>query len=85
MPTLPVEVWFHIAEFIPPYDLPRLVGVNRLFFEVIMDQLYNQLSFISSDSRVFTEKVKALRRVLISNNHRYRSLIVCSIISAARA
>lgn len=63
MVALPIELWFYIAEFIPPPDLPKLIGINRVFFTLIMNELYNHLSFISLDPRVFCDKLTELQCV----------------------
>jgi len=68
MVILPIELWFYIAEFIPARDLPKLIGVNKAFFNLIMNELYSQLSFISSDPRVFSDKLTALQCVAFSFN-----------------
>ncbi|CAA7269403.1 unnamed protein product [Cyclocybe aegerita] len=59
--TLPNELWLYIADLVPPRERPKLVGVNRLFFNMIMNELYGQLSFISADSRIFTDKLRSLQ------------------------
>jgi len=61
MTTLPAELWLYIAEFVPPRERRRLVGVNRLFFNIIMNELYSQLSFITADPRVFSDKLRSLQ------------------------
>ena len=58
---LPFEIWAHIAGFLSSRHLVRLVGLNRPLFELVMDELYNELSFISSDPQVFAEKLKSLQ------------------------
>jgi len=63
MVALPIELWFYIAEFIPPSDLPKFIGISRVFFTLIMNELYSQLSFISSDPRVFSDKLTELQCV----------------------
>ncbi|KAF8183616.1 hypothetical protein BJ912DRAFT_975915 [Pholiota molesta] len=60
MKPLPSELWILIAEQLPPGDLLKLIGVSRLFFNLIMNELYGQLSFITGDPHVFLEKVKTL-------------------------
>jgi hypothetical protein len=61
MKPLPSELWILIAEQLPPGDLLKLIGVSRLFFNLIMNELYGQLSFITGDPHVFLEKVKTLQ------------------------
>lgn len=58
---LPLELWFHIAELLHPQDLYKLIGVNRVFFNMIMNEVYGQLSFITSDPHVFSDKLRALQ------------------------
>ena len=55
MVELPVEIWLHIVGFSPVDDRRKLVGVNRVFFELIMDELYGQLNFINSNPWEFRE------------------------------
>ncbi|EDQ99692.1 uncharacterized protein LACBIDRAFT_295922 [Laccaria bicolor S238N-H82] len=62
---LPVEIWLHIVGFIPADDRRKLVGVNRVFFELIMDELYGQLNFVNSNPWELIETLMSLQvRVL---------------------
>ncbi|KIK04476.1 hypothetical protein K443DRAFT_675931 [Laccaria amethystina LaAM-08-1] len=40
---LPTELWLRITHFVSDNDLFRLIGVNRLFFDLVTDRRYRQL------------------------------------------
>jgi len=63
MVELPVEIWLHIVGFIPADDRRKLVGVNRVFFELIMDELYGQLNFVNSNPWELIETLMSLQYV----------------------
>ncbi|KAJ3516430.1 hypothetical protein NLJ89_g1133 [Agrocybe chaxingu] len=74
--TLPNELWLSIADLVPPRERPKLVGVNRLFFNMIMNELYGQLSFISADPRIFADKLRSLQGPTGTMGDRVRVLTV---------
>lgn len=43
MATIPPEIWFYIAKFIPNEDLRDLLGVNSIFFDIAMDIRYREV------------------------------------------
>ncbi|KAK7045643.1 hypothetical protein VNI00_007476 [Paramarasmius palmivorus] len=43
--NLPHDVWVHIASFVQPLQLEELYSLNSVFFNVAMDQRYQQISF----------------------------------------
>ncbi|KAJ7170789.1 hypothetical protein C8R43DRAFT_981070 [Mycena crocata] len=43
MPEIPTEIWLYIASFIPNDDLPALMGVNILFYNLALDIRYRQV------------------------------------------
>jgi hypothetical protein len=54
MPTaLPHDVWLHIAQFISPREIPGLISLNSLFFNLAMDSRYRQVSFAYLDNKMF--------------------------------
>ena len=63
MVELPVEIWLHIVGFIQADDRRKLVGVNRVFFELIMDELYGQLNFVNSNPWELIETLMSLQYV----------------------
>jgi len=54
-PDLPVELWLHILSNVPRSHLHNLLGVNRLLFELAMNDLYEEVRLISEDKE--TKKV----------------------------
>lgn len=46
---LPLEVWLQIIPLISPSDIHKLVGVSRVLFEYVMDDIYRKVMFIPSD------------------------------------
>ncbi|KDR72806.1 hypothetical protein GALMADRAFT_212831 [Galerina marginata CBS 339.88] len=85
LPPLPLELWFHIAELVPPPDLPKLIGVHRVFFEMIMSELYSQLSFISADPRVVCEKLRSLQNPGLAERVRVLTIWPSAVRDAIRA
>jgi hypothetical protein len=63
-PELPVELWLLIAEYLEPKEKRKLIGVNRLFYELAMDELYGHLSLVSDDPWLFIDTMETLRCVL---------------------
>jgi hypothetical protein len=60
-PDLPVELWLLITEYLEPKEKRKLIGVNRLFFELAMDELYGHLSLVSDDPWLFIDTMETLR------------------------
>jgi hypothetical protein len=65
VPTLPREVWIIIAGFIDPTELEKLNGVNRVFYEIVMDNRYREVGLVDSDPRRLFRKIDALKYVLV--------------------
>ncbi|KAJ7577431.1 hypothetical protein C8J56DRAFT_1031456 [Mycena floridula] len=40
---LPVELWLHILSFLPPHFVKRLIGVNRVLFNLAQDDIYQEM------------------------------------------
>ncbi|KAG5637392.1 hypothetical protein H0H81_004700 [Sphagnurus paluster] len=58
MVNLPHEIWSHIAHFVPPSNLERLISVNSTFYDIAMDCRYRQLSFAYLDDRMLRNIVR---------------------------
>jgi len=43
MSDLPVELWRHIAQFLPPEVVKGLYGVNQAFYHLAMDEKYREV------------------------------------------
>ncbi|KAF8152256.1 hypothetical protein B0H34DRAFT_774685 [Crassisporium funariophilum] len=84
MVTLPVELWFQVVEYLSPRDLLKLVAVNRVFFNMIMDELYGQLSFISADPHVFSDKLNDLQNPDLASRVRVLTIWPSAIREAMR-
>jgi hypothetical protein len=52
MPTLPHDVWLHVAQFIPALNIPDLISINSTFFDLAMDSRYRQMSFAYLDHKM---------------------------------
>lgn len=61
---LPPELWMHIAQLIPPDELREFATVNRVFYELAMDALFREVSFIYPSPETFLRIVNRLRQVL---------------------
>jgi len=48
-PDLPVELWLEILGYLPRSALHKMIGVNRLLFELALDDLYEEIRLISDD------------------------------------
>jgi hypothetical protein len=40
MPKVPLDIWFHVAQFLPDDVLRDLFSVNFAFFKISMDRHY---------------------------------------------
>ncbi|TFK35805.1 hypothetical protein BDQ12DRAFT_687583 [Crucibulum laeve] len=58
---LPTEIWLYIAEFIPKNDFRKLAGLNRIFYELVINGLYNELNLMNSNPRLFVFLLENLR------------------------
>jgi hypothetical protein len=65
VPPLPSELWMIIAELIGPVELHKLLGVNRVFFELAMDNRYREVNLIGSDPISLFRKVDSLQYVFV--------------------
>ncbi|KIM44158.1 hypothetical protein M413DRAFT_68076 [Hebeloma cylindrosporum] len=49
---LPLELWIEILSYLPRTALHRMIGVNRLLFELALNDLYEEVRFISNDKEM---------------------------------
>ncbi|KAJ2933772.1 hypothetical protein H1R20_g3327, partial [Candolleomyces eurysporus] len=75
-PDLSPELWLHIAEMLEPEERHKLIGLNRLFFELVMNERYRNLSLVSPDGYNLLETMERLLIPGIAN--RVRSLTIWS-------
>jgi len=60
---LPLELWLHIISFLPNGYTQRMIGINRMLFELGLDEKYREVRFIS-DSPYVVNTFKQLRYVI---------------------
>ena len=60
MPSLPREIWRHIAHFMSNDDLQPFLSLNSVFFDIVMDSRYRQMTFAYIDKRM----VRNLNRLM---------------------
>ncbi|KAJ2932618.1 hypothetical protein H1R20_g4478, partial [Candolleomyces eurysporus] len=75
-PDLSAKLWLHIAEMLEPEERHKLIGLNRLFFELVMNERYRNLSLVSPDGYNLLETMERLLIPGIAN--RVRSLTIWS-------
>lgn len=49
---LPVEVWLQILSFVPTAHYPKLVGINRTLFTLVMDVIYQEVRFMDDSEQM---------------------------------
>lgn len=76
MPTLPAELWMAIAEFIGTVELENLIGVNRIFFEIVMDNRYREMELIDADPISLFRKIDRLQYVFFSGGPKDHRLLM---------
>lgn len=62
---LPPELWFEILSYLPRHFIFKVMGLNRMLFQMAMEYKYEEIRFTTDDKdamRVF----KQLRYVIIS-------------------
>ncbi|TFK70984.1 hypothetical protein BDN72DRAFT_895964 [Pluteus cervinus] len=52
MPDLPIELWLDILSYLPPGSTRKLLGVNRTFFELAMNEIYQRISFTEDNDEI---------------------------------
>jgi hypothetical protein len=60
---LPLELWLHVISFLPNGYIRKMIGINRILFEMALDEIYREVRFIS-DSRNMISTFKKLRYVI---------------------
>ncbi|KAH6918570.1 hypothetical protein BKA70DRAFT_1457399 [Coprinopsis sp. MPI-PUGE-AT-0042] len=48
-PDLPAELWLEILSYLPSSSFVKLIGVNRIFFELAFDYKYKEVRLLSRD------------------------------------
>lgn len=48
-PDLPIELWLEILRYHPRSTLRKMMGVNRVLFELALDDLYSEVQLITDD------------------------------------
>ena len=51
MEQFPVEIWLSAIEYLDDKELQALIGVNRLFFDLGMDQRYREVEIVTGDKK----------------------------------
>ena len=60
MASIPPEIWFYIAKFIPNEELRNLLGVNSIFFDIGMDIRYKEVQI---STKAINQTLKILKRL----------------------
>jgi len=47
--ALPLELWLEILSYLPQNSRRKIVGINRFFFELVLDELYEELHIVADD------------------------------------
>jgi len=58
-PDLPLELWLQILSYLPRKALHSMIGVNRMLFELALDEKYEEVRFIADN----TEMAKIFRQL----------------------
>ena len=66
LPVLPPELWMLIAEFMDPTELEELIGLNRVFFDIVMHNRYREVKLIASVPLILFRKIDALKYELFA-------------------
>ena len=48
-PDLPLELWLEILSYLPRSALHTMIGVNRVLFELALDEKYEEIRFIADN------------------------------------
>ena len=48
-PDLPLELWLEILTYLPRSTLARMIGVNRILFELALGEKYEEVRFIDDN------------------------------------
>lgn len=52
---LPVELWLEILSYIPASHVRKLLGVNRFFTEMVLDEIYHSFTLKNGFRRVVSD------------------------------
>jgi hypothetical protein len=52
-PDLPVELWLVVLSYLPRSTLHKMIGINRLLFELALNDIYDEVRFISNDKEMW--------------------------------
>lgn len=59
---LPVEIWLYIISFLPRGKVRRkLIGLNRVFYEAVMDDILAEVEFRTNDAWRHLERLKQIQ------------------------
>ena len=50
-PDLPIELWLEILSYLPRAFILRMMGINRVFFNLALLEKYQEVRFINDDQR----------------------------------
>jgi len=67
-PSLPPELWCHIASFLTPKTLQHAKSINRVLFDLAMNERYRAVR-IEEASGNLGHVLEVLRSVLYISNH----------------
>ncbi|KAG6902694.1 hypothetical protein C0995_012834 [Termitomyces sp. Mi166 len=69
MQDLPPDTWALVARYIPPLTLPKLMSVNRAFFNLVLDTRYGVVEWGTLDTKL-TQLLERLQEPLIASHVR---------------
>ncbi|KAJ7626288.1 hypothetical protein DFH06DRAFT_1228449 [Mycena polygramma] len=74
--SLPQEIWYQIAEYLPPQTVGDLYSVNRPWFDIAMNARYRQISFAFLNRQMLHDLIRlrdpaVARRVRTLHVHPY--------------
>ncbi|KAG5647356.1 hypothetical protein DXG03_000424 [Asterophora parasitica] len=70
--SLPVEVWLHIAQFIPTNEIRSLLALNRLFYDLAMDARYEDINIDEVSQEAFNKVCRLVDPSVASRVRRLR-------------
>jgi len=50
VPDLPLEIWIEILSYLPRGFVRRMIGINRLLFELGMNEIYKEVYLMEHKS-----------------------------------
>ncbi|KAF8063269.1 hypothetical protein FPV67DRAFT_1672299 [Lyophyllum atratum] len=85
MPQLPPELWLMIAHHLQFEELEKLLGLNRIFYGLVMDHRYREVDILEAESSCFLRKVEALQSPDLAVRVRALKLWSCATWDAINA